>query len=140
MSAPPAGTGWRHYGLPTRAGSLSDQALMKMCSPWLHCGRNKNQYGQIIKELDFFCPGHLCDQRIFEKRFIFLHAAESQITESAFSESRVCQKWKNSQELEGKDSEKQNFCLPRQKINYKIRSCYQNCLYLCFKKFAIFLI
>lgn len=121
MSASQAGTGWGFYGLLTRAGLLSDRALMKMCSPGLHCGRNRNQYGLIIKELDFFYPGHLCDQRTFEERLIFLHAAESQVTDSVFPSSRVCQKWENSQELQDKDSEKENFCLLRQRINYKIR-------------------
>lgn len=105
-----------------------------MCLLWLHWARKQEPIRQIIKEpLDFLYLGHLCDRRPFEERFIFLHATESQVTEFVFSSPRICQKWENSQELDSKESEKEKFCLPRQKINYKIRLCYQNCLYLCLR-------
>lgn len=50
--------------------------------------------------------------------------------------------WTSNSELEGeediKKSEAQTYVFHAMKTNYKIRMHYHNCLYLCFKEFAVF--
>lgn len=92
-------------------------------------GKKQESIRQIIKEpLDF--PGHLCDQRTFKKRFIFVYATESQVTDLIFLNQESARSGRTVRNLRAKKVGRRTFAFPGRKLIVK-SDCVTRIVYIC---------